>query len=173
MAPSDGTSLAVVGRHSHARNRVGCSHGLTGRPTPNLARSPVSRQHHSIASNPSATYQRLRETIAERMRMSHVVQPRRRTWPAGSWERMVGKVLTFNGITRCEQGTDALVGGVAEGFCAAVELSDAARDQRLELCRQRLDAFRQQRGEEVAGLHVEKPAASATAVASAPPSAAR
>jgi ATP adenylyltransferase len=26
------------------------------------------------------------------------------------------------------------VGGVAEGFCAAVELSDAERDQLLELC---------------------------------------
>ncbi|MEY4805713.1 MAG: hypothetical protein RLZZ206_102 [Cyanobacteriota bacterium] len=29
------------------------------------------------------------------------------------------------------------------------ELSDAERDQLLELCRQRLDAFREQRGEEV------------------------
>ena len=43
------------------------------------------------------------------------------------------------------------MGGVAEGFCAAVELSDAERDQLLELCRQRLDAFREQRGEEVLG----------------------
>ncbi|MFM9104454.1 MAG: HNH endonuclease [Cyanobium sp.] len=34
---------------------------------------------------PSATYQRLRLTIAERMRFSHVVPPRRRAWPAGSW----------------------------------------------------------------------------------------
>ena len=52
----------------------------------------------------SATYQRLRDYIAERMRMSHVyqplmlmelhghgvawqeaAQPRRRKWPAGSW----------------------------------------------------------------------------------------
>ncbi|WP_228008895.1 HNH endonuclease, partial [Cyanobium sp. LEGE 06113] len=56
-------------------------------------------------------------------------------------KRMVGKVLTGNGITRCERGTYALVGGD--------ELSDAERDQLLELCRQRLDAFRQQRGEEV------------------------
>jgi len=54
---------------------------------------------------------------------------------------MVGKVLTGNGITRCKRGTYALVGGV--------ELSDAERDQLLELCRQRLDAFREQRGEEV------------------------
>jgi hypothetical protein len=53
---------------------------------------------------PSATYQRLRHTIAERMRMSPIDQPlmlmellgrgfaeqqparpRRRTWPGGSW----------------------------------------------------------------------------------------
>jgi ATP adenylyltransferase len=62
---------------------------------------------------------------------------------------MVGKVLTGNGITRYERGAYDLVGGVAEGFCAAVELSDYERDQLLELCRQRLDAFRMQRGEEV------------------------
>jgi hypothetical protein len=43
---------------------------------------------------------------------------------------MVGKVLTGNGITRYERGTDDLVGGE--------ELSDAERDQLLELCRQRL-----------------------------------
>jgi hypothetical protein len=35
------------------------------------------------------------------------------------------------------------VGGVAEGFCVAVELSDAERDQLLHLCRQRLNAFRE------------------------------
>ena len=62
---------------------------------------------------------------------------------------MMGKALTGNGITRYERGTYNLVGGVAEGFCAAVELSDAERDQLLQLCRQRLDAFREQRGEEV------------------------
>jgi len=56
-------------------------------------------------------------------------------------KRMVGKVLTGNGITRCEKGSYALVGGD--------ELSDAERDQLQELCRQRLDAFRMQRGEEV------------------------
>jgi hypothetical protein len=64
-------------------------------------------------------------------------------------KRMMGKALTGNGITRYERGTYNLVGGVAEGFCAAVELSDAERDQLLQLCRQRLDAFREQRGEEV------------------------
>ncbi|MCS5694456.1 hypothetical protein NZK33_21135 [Cyanobium sp. FGCU-6] len=57
---------------------------------------------------PSATYQRLRESIVK---------------------RMVGKVLTFNGITRCEKGSYALVGGE--------ELSDAERDQLLALCRHR------------------------------------
>ncbi len=56
-------------------------------------------------------------------------------------KRMVGKLLTGDGITRCEKGTYALVGGE--------ELSDAERDELLELCRQRLDAFREQRGEEV------------------------
>jgi len=54
---------------------------------------------------------------------------------------MVGKVLTGNGITRYEKGSYALVGGE--------ELSEAERDQLLDLCRQRLDAFREQRGEEV------------------------
>ena len=64
------------------------------------------------------------------------------------------------------------------------ELSDAAtwpkasvaeppRDQLLELCRHHLDAFREQRGEEVACLLIEKPAASATAAATARRSAAR
>jgi hypothetical protein len=35
------------------------------------------------------------------------------------------------------------VGGVAEGFCAAVGLSDAEREELLQLCRQRLDAIRE------------------------------
>ena len=48
------------------------------------------------------------------------------------------KVLSGNGISRSEQGTYGLVGGVAEGFCAAVELSDAEREQLLQLCRQRV-----------------------------------
>ncbi len=61
-------------------------------------------------------------------------------------KRMVGKVLTGNGITLYERGTYDLVGGVAEGFCAAVELSDAGtwpkasvaeplREELLQLCR--------------------------------------
>jgi ATP adenylyltransferase len=54
---------------------------------------------------------------------------------------MVGKVLTGNGITRYGNGAYSLIG--------AEELSDAERDQLQQLCRQRLDAFREQRGEEV------------------------
>ena len=56
-------------------------------------------------------------------------------------KRMVGKVLTGNGITRYERGAYDLVGGE--------ELSDAEREELLQLCRQRLDTFREQRGEEV------------------------
>ena len=80
-----------------------------------------------------------------------VVQPRKvsRRNRRASWAR-----FTFNGITRYDQGAYSLVGGVAEGFCAAVELSDAGtwpkasvaeplRDDLLQLCRQRLNAFRE------------------------------
>ena len=93
-------------------------------------------------------------------------------------KRMVGKVLTGNGISRFDKGAYSLVGGVAEAFCTAVELSDAVtwpkasvaeplRDELLQLCRQRLNAFRMQRGEEVGCLLTQKPAASGTAAASA------
>jgi hypothetical protein len=47
----------------------------------------------------------------------------------------VGKVLTGNGITRYDQGAYDLVGGE--------ELSDAEREELLERCRQRLNAFRE------------------------------
>jgi hypothetical protein len=53
------------------------------------------------------------------------------------------------------------------------ELSDAEREELLQLCRQRLDAFRMQRGEEVCCLLTQKPAASGTGSATAPRSAAR
>ncbi|MCP9784936.1 HNH endonuclease [Cyanobium sp. N5-Cardenillas] len=49
-----------------------------------------------------------------------------RAWWAG---------FTFNGITAYGDGHDRLIGGDA--------LSDGERDALLELCRQRLDAFRQ------------------------------
>ncbi len=117
---------------------------------------------------PSVTYQRLREYIAKRMRMSHIYQPlmllellgRRSPAPAQDVarrilgedvtqidyytervKRMVGKVLTGNGITAYGNGAYSLIGGD--------ELSDAERDELQQLCRQRLDAFREQRGEEV------------------------
>ena len=91
-----------------------------------------------------------------------VVEPRnvsrrnRRAW----WTR-----FTFNGITRYDQGAYDLVGGE--------ELSDAEREELLQLCRQRFDAFREQRGEEVGCLLTQKPAASGTGAATAPRSAAR
>ena len=64
-----------------------------------------------------------------------------------------------------DQGAYGLVGGE--------ELIDAERDQLLQLCRQRLDAFREQRGEEVGCLLTQKPAASGTGATTAPRSAAR
>ena len=79
---------------------------------------------------------------------------------SGWWAR-----FTFNGITRYERGTYDLVGGE--------ELIDAERDQLLELCRQRLDAFREQRGQEVGFLLTQKPAASPAGAATAPRSATR
>ena len=55
----------------------------------------------------------------------------------------VVEVPPGNGITRYEQGAYSLVGGVAEGFCGAVELRDAERDELQQLCRQRLDTIRE------------------------------
>ncbi|MEA5442129.1 HNH endonuclease [Cyanobium gracile] len=55
---------------------------------------------------------------------------------SGWWAR-----FTFNGITACGNGAYSLIGGD--------ELSDAERDALQQLCRQHLDAFREQRGEEV------------------------
>jgi hypothetical protein len=48
---------------------------MTGHPKPNLALVAGSRQHHSMASSPSAAFLRLRAFIAERMRMSPIDQP--------------------------------------------------------------------------------------------------
>jgi len=53
------------------------------------------------------------------------------------------------------------------------ELSDAEREELLHLCRQLLDAFRMQRGEEVGCLLTQKPAASGTGAATARRSAAQ
>jgi ATP adenylyltransferase len=79
-------------------------------------------------------------------------------------KRMVGKVH-FQRFTRYERGTYDLMGGE--------ELSDAEREELLQLCRQRLDVFRMQRGEEVGCLLTQKPAASGTGAATARRSAAR
>ncbi len=109
-----------------------------------------------MASSPSAAFLRLRAFFAERMRMSPIDQPlmpiellgrhspappSAGPGPPDPGKRMVGKVLTGNGITAYGDGHDSLIGGD--------ELSDGERDELLELCRQRLDAFREQRGEEV------------------------
>ena len=121
-----------------------------------------------MAAPCSDSFQRLRGYIAEQMRMSHVYQPLMllellgRSSPAPAQDvarrilgedvtqidyytervkRMVGKVLTGNGITTYANGAYSLIG--------AAELSDDERDELQQLCRQRLDAFRAQRGEEV------------------------
>ncbi len=49
-------------------------------------------------------------------------------------KRMVGTVH-LQSITSYDQGAYGLVGGVAASFSAAVELSDAERDELLQLCR--------------------------------------
>jgi hypothetical protein len=48
---------------------------LAARPIPNLARSPNRRQDAPMPPPPSATYERLGQSIAERMCMSHIYQP--------------------------------------------------------------------------------------------------
>jgi hypothetical protein len=60
---------------AHARrdpSRVAC---LTGRPKPHLVQAPCSRHHRPMPPHPSPTYERLRHTIAKRMRMSPIDQP--------------------------------------------------------------------------------------------------
>jgi diadenosine tetraphosphate (Ap4A) HIT family hydrolase len=121
-----------------------------------------------MATPRSDAFQRLRTYIAERMRMSHIYQPLMlmellsRSSPAPAEDvarrilgedvtqidyytervkRMVGKVLTGNGITAYANGAYSLIGGDA--------LSVVERDELQQLCRQRLDAFRAQRGEDV------------------------
>jgi hypothetical protein len=54
---------------------------------------------------------------------------------------MVGKVLTGNGITSFGNGAYSLI--------SSDELSDTERDELQQLCRQSLDTFSEQRGEEV------------------------
>jgi ATP adenylyltransferase len=100
-----------------------------------------TRQDSPIPPTPSATYGRLRHSIAKRMRMSPIDQPlmpmellgRRSPAPARDVaHRILGSAwwagFTFNGITAYGDGQNSLIGG----------------DALLELCRQRLDAFREQ-----------------------------
>ena len=56
-------------------------------------------------------------------------------------KRMVGRVLTFNDITSHARGVYSLIG--------AADLSKIERDELLQLCREKLDAFRLKRGDEV------------------------
>jgi len=76
-----------------------------------------------------------------------------------------------------DQGAYGLVGGeelIDAGTWPKASVAEPLRDQLLQLCRQRLDAFREQRGEEVGGcLLTQKPAASGTGAATARRSAAR
>jgi hypothetical protein len=79
---------------------------------------------------------------------------------------MAGKVLTCNGITRTGNGATSLLGGDELSDCGTwpkASVAEPRRDELLQLCRQRLDGFRAQRGEEVTCWLVEKPAASAPA----------
>lgn len=114
-----------------------------------------------MATPRSDAFHRLRTYIAERMRMSHIYQPLMlmellgRSSPAPAQDiarrilgedvtqidyytervkRMVGKVLTGNGITAYTSGAYSLIGGD--------ELSDAERDELQQLCRRRLGACR-------------------------------
>ena len=88
--------------------------------------------------HPSPTYERLQQTIARRILGEDVTQI---DYSTERVKRMVGKVLTGNGITAYGNGAYSLIGGD--------ELSDTERDELQQLCRQRLDTFREQRGEEV------------------------
>ena len=116
----------------------------------------------------SSTYERLADYINRRMRMSHIYQPLMlmellgRCSPAPAEDiarrilgedssqieyytervkRMVGRVLTSNGITAHQGGIYSLIG--------ADDLSEIERDALLQLCRVKLDAFRLKRGDEV------------------------
>jgi hypothetical protein len=60
---------------SHAGREPSRGAGLTGRPKPNLARSPGSRQHRSMANSPSAAFLRLRAYIAEWLHRRPFDQP--------------------------------------------------------------------------------------------------
>jgi predicted nucleotidyltransferase len=85
---------------THARGDPRRGDGLTGRPKPVLVMPPCNRQ-----PGPGAGHH-----------------------PSDPGKRMVGRVLTGNGITRYGDGHYSLIG--------AEELSDSERDALLQLCRQ-------------------------------------
>ena len=116
----------------------------------------------------SSSFEHLAEYINRRMRMSHIYQPLMlmellgRSSPAPAEDiarrilgedssqieyytervkRMVGRVLTSNGITSHAGGVYSLIG--------ADDLSEIERDALLQLCREKLDAFRLKRGVDV------------------------
>ncbi|QNI79659.1 HIT domain-containing protein [Synechococcus sp. RS9909] len=116
----------------------------------------------------SSAYDRLAEYINRRMRMSYIYQPLMlmellgRSSPAPAEDiarrilgedssqieyytervkRMVGRVMTSNGITSHAGGVYSLIG--------VDDLSEIERDALLQLCREKLDAFRLKRGDEV------------------------
>jgi hypothetical protein len=65
-----------------------------------------------------------------------------------------GQGFTFNGITRYDKGAYDLVGGEKlsdAGTWPKASVAEPLRGELLQLCRQRLDAFRMQRSEEVLG----------------------
>ena len=139
---------------AHARRDPSRGSCLTGRPKPNLARTPCSRHHqlHGLqifCCLPSPARIHLRADAHETHRsvlMLLELLGRRSPAPAHNVaRRILGSAwwagFTFNVITAYGNGAYSLIGGE--------ELSDTERDELLELCRQRLDAFREQRGEEV------------------------
>jgi hypothetical protein len=65
-----------MGEHSWVRVIAGPSVLEVPPPvTPHLAPQPPQRQDPPMPPTPSPTYERLRDYIAKRMRMSHVYQP--------------------------------------------------------------------------------------------------
>ncbi|MBE9173803.1 hypothetical protein IQ216_12205 [Cyanobium sp. LEGE 06143] len=111
-----------------------------------------------MANSPSAALLRLRAFIAERRRMSPIDQPlmlmellgRRSQAPAqGVARRILGSAwwagFTFNGITAYGDGHDSLIGGDElsdGGTWPKASVAEPRRDELLELCWERLDAFR-------------------------------
>jgi len=77
----------------------------------------------------------------------------------------IGRRILGEDVTQ-EELSDAVIWPKAS-------VAEPLRDQLLQLCSQRLDAFRMQRGEELGCLLTQKPAASGTGAATAPRSAAR